>query len=398
MPEKLATNRSKPTRKKYLPYGRQWIDNADIKAVTDVLKTNWITQGPKVAEFEKLISKYCKTKYAVAFSSGTAALHGASFAVGIAKSDEVITTPITFAADANCVLYQGGKVRFADIKKDTYNIDPNKIKKQITSKTKAIIPVDYTGQPCDLDEINNIAKKHDLVVIEDGCHALGAEYKKKKIGGLSDLTVFSFHPVKHITTGEGGMVLTNNKECYERMIQFRTHGITKDPKKLKKTEGDWYYEMQYLGYNYRLTDMQCALGISQFKKLEKFIKMRRDIVTKYNKAFSDVKEIITPFEKKDVKSAYHLYMIKLKLEKLKVGRQKIFDALRAENIGVHVHYIPVHLQPYYQKNFGFKKRDYPIAEDFYERALTLPLYPKMSAGDVNDVINAVKKVINYYRK
>lgn len=398
MPEKLAINKGKPIRKKYLPYGQQWIDNADIKAVTNVLKSDWITQGPKVAEFEKLISKYCKAKYAVAFSSGTAALHGACFAVGISEGDEAITTPITFAADANCVLYQGGRVRFADIKKDTYNIDPNKIKKQITSKTKAIIPVDYTGQPCDLDEINNIAKKHNLVVIEDGCHALGAEYKKKKVGGLSDLTVFSFHPVKHLTSGEGGMVLTNNKKYYDRMIQFRTHGITKDPKKLMKNEGDWYYEMQYLGYNYRLTDIQCALGISQFKKLEKFIKIRRDIVAKYNKSFSEVSEIITPFEKKDVKSVYHLYMIQLKLEKLKVGRKKIFDALRAENIGVHVHYIPVHLQPYYQKNFGFKKGDYPIAEDFYNRAITLPLYPKMNAGDVNDVINAVKKVISYYRK
>jgi len=398
MNEKLAINGGKPVRKEFLPYARQWIDRDDIKAVSDVLKTDWITQGPKVAEFEKLLSKYCKAKYAVAFSSGTAALHGASFAVGISKGDEVITTPITFAADANCVLYQGGKVKFADIKKDTYNIDPNEIKKQITSKTKAIIPVDYTGQPCDLDEIKKIAKKHNLAVIEDGCHALGAEYKKKKVGGISDLTVFSFHPAKNITTGEGGMVLTNNEEYYDRLIQFRTHGITKDPKKLKKNEGGWYYEMQYLGYNYRLTDIQCALGISQFKKLEKFVKKRREIVEKYNKALSNVEEIITPFEKKDVKSSYHLYMIQLKLEKLKADREKIFDALRKENVGVHVHYIPVHLQPYYQEKFGYKKGNYPVAEDFYNRALTLPLYPKMSADDVNDVINAVKKVINYYRK
>jgi dTDP-4-amino-4,6-dideoxygalactose transaminase len=249
-----------------------------------------------------------------------------------------------------------------------------------------------------LDEINKIAKKHNLVVIEDGCHALGAEYKNKKIGGLSDLNVFSFHPVKHITTGEGGMVLTNNKDYYQRLMQFRTHGITKDPKRLKKNDGKWYYEMQYLGYNYRLTDFQCALGISQFKKLEKFVKLRRDIVSKYNKAFSDIEEIITPFEKNDVKSSYHIYMIQLKLEKLKVSRKKIFDALRAENIGVHVHYIPVHLQPYYQENFGYKKGDYPVTEDFYERALTLPVFPKMNSDDVSDVINAVKKVIDYYRR
>ena len=398
MSKKLAINSGMPIRKTFLPYGRQWIDNSDIKAVSDILKSDWITQGPKITEFENLVSKYCKAKYAVVFSSGTAALHGTSFAAGVSRGDEVITTPITFAADGNCVLFQGGKVKFADIKKDTYNIDPNQIKKQITAKTKAIIPVDYTGQPCDMDEINKIAKKHDLVVIEDACHSIGAEYKNKKVGGLADLTVFSFHPVKHITTGEGGMVLTNNKQFYEKLTLFRTHGITKDPKKLKKNEGDWYYEMQSLGYNYRMTDFQSALGISQFKKLDKFIRKRRDIATKYNKAFQDIKEIVTPFEKEDVKSVYHLYMIQLHLEKLKVGRKKIFDALRAENIGVHVHYIPVHLQPYYQERLGYKKGDFPVAEKFYERAITLPLFPKMNDNDIDDVIKAVKKIINYYRR
>jgi len=398
MPSKLAINGGKPTRKTFLPYGRQWIDDSDVKAVTSVLKTDWITQGPKVVEFEKIISKYCKAKYAAAFSSGTAALHTAAFAAGISKGDEVITTPITFVADANCVLFQGGKVRFADIKKDTYNIDSNQIKKQITKKTKAIIPVDYTGQPCDLDEINKIAKKNNLIVIEDACHSLGSEYKNKKVGGLSDLNVLSFHPVKHITTGEGGMVLTNNEEFYDKLIRFRTHGIAKDPKKLKKKEGDWYYEMQSMGYNYRITDFQCALGISQFKKLDKFVKKRREIIAKYNKAFSDINEIVTPFEKKDVKSSYHLYMLKVRICQMKVDRKQVFDALRAENIGVHVHYIPVHLQPYYRQNFGFKKGDFPNAEEFYDRALTLPLYPKMSADDVNDVITAVKKVIKYYKK
>ena len=398
MSEKLAINGGKTIRKTFLPYGSQWIDKEDIKAVTDVLRSDWITQGSKIFEFEKLISKYCKAKYAVAFSSGTAALHGAAFAADVSKGDEIITTPITFAADANCALYQGGKAKFADIKKDTYNIDPVKIKKQITKKTKAIIPVDYTGQPCELDEINKIAKQNNLVVIEDASHAIGAEYKGKKVGGLSDLTVLSFHPVKHITTGEGGMVLTNKKKYYEKLILFRTHGITKDPKKLKKKDGDWYYEMQLLGYNYRITDFQCALGISQFKKLDKFIRKRREIVKKFNKAFQDIKELITPFEKPDVKSAYHLYMIQLNLEKLRVGRKKIFNSLRAENIGVHVHYIPVHLQPYYKKQFGYKKGDFPVAEEFYERAITLPIFPKMNEQDINDVIKAVKKVINYYRR
>lgn len=398
MSETLAINGGNPVRKNFLPYSQQWIDEEDIKAVSDVLKSNWITQGPKIVEFEKLVSKFCNVKYAVAFSSGTTALHAAAYSAGILKGDEAITSPITFAASGNCVLYQGGNVVFADIKKDTYNIDPIEIKKKISSKTKVLIPVDYTGQPCDIDEINDIAKKNNLIVIEDASHAIGAEYKDKKVGGLSDLSVFSFHPVKHITTGEGGMVITNNKELFEKLQIFRTHGITKDPEKMKHYEGGWYYEMQHLGYNYRITDFQCALGISQFKKINRFVKRRRDIVKKYNKAFDQSKEITIPYEKPDVKSSYHLYMIQLDFEMLKVNRRKIFDALRAENIGVHVHYIPVHLQPYYKQMFGYKKGDYPNAEEFYSNALTLPLFPKMKDSDVDDVINALDKVINFYRK
>jgi UDP-4-amino-4,6-dideoxy-N-acetyl-beta-L-altrosamine transaminase len=398
MLEKLAIDGGEPIRKEFLPYGYHWIDEEDIKAVSDALRSKFITQGPKVAEFEKIVSNYCNSKYAVAFSSGTAALHAASYTVDLKKGDEVITTPLTFVADANCVLYGGGSVKFADIKNNTYNIDPDKIKEKLTSKTKVIIPVDYAGQPCDLDEINEIANKNDLIVIEDACHAIGSEYKNKKVGGLSDMTVFSFHPVKHITTGEGGMVLTNNEDYYEKLMYFRTHGNIKDVDKLQRNEGEWYYEMQALGYNYRITDFQCALGISQFKKLDKFIDIRRKIVNMYNEAFKDFKEIIIPFEKSDVKSVYHLYMIQLNLEKLNVGRRQIFDALRAENIGVHVHYIPVHLMPYYQEHFGYKKGDFPIVEKFYNSALTLPLFPKMSDNDVNDVIDAVKKVIGNYRK
>ena len=378
------------TRKtmKYIPYGHHWIDKDDIKAVTDVLKGDWLTQGAQVDEFEEAVAEYCHASYAVAFSSGTAALHAAAYAAGIAKGDEAITTPLTFAADGNCVLYNGGTIKFADIQKDTYNIDPQEIKKHITSKTKALIPVDFTGQPCDLDEINQIAREHNLVVIEDACHGIGSEYKGKKLGGLSDMTVFSFHPVKTITTGEGGMVLTNNEQYSEQLRLFRTHGITKDPKKMHANEGGWYYEMQELGYNYRITDFQCALGKSQLKKLDAFIERRRHIVQQYNEEFRDISEIITPFEKPDVVSAYHLYVIQLRT----LNRKKVYDELRARNIGVQVHYIPVHLHPYYQEHFGFKAGDFPNAEEYYRRALTLPLFPKMTDTDVDDVIHTVTKV------
>ena len=398
MVKKIAINGGVPVRKNYLSYGSQWIDNDDVSAVVDVLKSDWLTQGPNIAKFENEIAKYCNSKFAVAFSSGTSALHAATYASGISKGDEAITTPITFAADGNCVLYMDGIVKFADIKPDTFNIDPVEIKKMISSKTKLLLPVDFAGQPCDIDDIKDLAEENDILLIEDASHAIGSIYKNKKVGGLADLTVFSFHPVKTITTGEGGMVLTNQQDLYERLLLFRTHGITKNPKKLKRNEGGWYYEMHDLGYNYRITDFQCALGLSQFKRLEKFIKRRRAIVKRYNEGFSDLKEIITPFEKPDVKSAFHLYVIQLNLEMLNADRKNIFDSLRSENIGVHVHYIPLHLQPYYMREFGYKKGDFPIAENYYSKALTLPLFPKMKDEDIVDVIEAVKKVIRFYSK
>jgi len=398
MPQELAINGGKPIRDKLLPYGHQWIDEEDIKAVIEVLRSDWITQGPKVAEFEKEFAKYVGAHYAVAVNSGTAALHAACFAVQIEKGDEAITTPITFAASANCVLYQGGIPVFADIDADTLNIDPEEIKKKINHKTKALIPVDFTGLPVDLEEIQEIARENNLVIIEDASHALGATYKDNKIGSISDMTIFSFHPVKHITTGEGGMITTNNKEYYERLKLFRTHGITKDKDKLLNYDGPWYYEMQELGYNYRLTDFQCALGLSQLKKIDRIIQCRREIVKKYDCEFKDVPEIKIPqINPLDSNPAWHIYMIQLNLEKLKVGRKEIFEALRAENIGVNVHYIPVHLQPYYQKRFGYHLGDFPKAENYYSRVITLPIFPKMSDKDIDDVVAAVKKVINYYK-
>jgi UDP-4-amino-4,6-dideoxy-N-acetyl-beta-L-altrosamine transaminase len=399
MAQELAINGGKPVRDKLLPYGHQWIDEEDVKAVIEVLRSDWITQGPKVTEFEKEFAKYVGARYAVSVNSGTAALHSACFAAQIEKEDEAITTPITFAASANCVLYQGGTPVFADIKEDTLNIDPKEIKKKINQKTKVLIPVDFTGLPVDLEEVQKIARENNLIIIEDASHALGATYKDSKIGSISDITIFSFHPVKHITTGEGGMITTNNKEYYERLKSFRTHGITKDKDKLLNYEGPWYYEMQELGYNYRLTDFQCALGLNQLKKIGRIIQSRREIVQKYNNEFEDIPEIKIPqINPVDSNPAWHIYMIQLNLERLKVGRREIFETLRAENIGVNVHYIPVHLQPYYQKRFGYHLGDFPKAENYYSRAITLPVFPKMSEKDINDVVKAVKKVINYYKK
>ncbi|NLV76364.1 MAG: UDP-4-amino-4,6-dideoxy-N-acetyl-beta-L-altrosamine transaminase [Tissierellia bacterium] len=395
---KLAINGGTPVRDTYLPYGQQWIEDDDIEEVVKVLKSDYLTTGPKIEEFEEKFGKYVGVKYAVAISNGTAALHGASFAAGIKEGDEVITTPITFAASANCILYQGGKPIFADIDSSTYNIDPKDIEKKISSKTKAIVPVDFTGQPVNIDEINAIAKKYNLIVIEDGAHSLGAEYKGKKTGSLVDMTTFSFHPVKHITTGEGGVITTNNKELYEKLKLFRTHGITRDKEILyNKNEGSWYYEQLELGYNYRITDIQCALGISQLNKIDKFLRRRREIAEKYNEYLKDIDGIVLPYQEEYIKSSWHLYVIQLELEKFKVGRREIFEALQAENIGVNVHYIPVYYHPYYQK-LGYKKGLCPNAEKLYERIITIPLYPKMTDKDVKDVVEALDKVLKYYKR
>ena len=392
--KKLAIKGGVPVRSEVLPYGHQWIDDEDITAVAEVLKTDWITQGPKIEEFEKKVAEYCGAKYAVAVSSGTAALHAACAVAGISDGSEVITTPITFAATANAIVCCGGKPVFADIREDTLNIDPDEIRRRISFRTKAILPVDFAGHPSDLDEIIAIAKERNLVVIEDATHALGAEYKGRRIGSLADMTVLSFHPVKHITTGEGGMHLTDNRDSYEKLKIFRHHGIVKDNLDI----GPWHYAIYEPGYNFRITDFQCALGLSQMNKLDRFIQRRREIAAMYNRAFAKVEEIITPIEENYVKAVYHIYVIQLRTEMLKVGRKEIFEALRAENIGVNVHYVPLNLQPFYQREFGYKKGDYPKAESYYERAITLPLFPKMTDDDVNDVIKAVEKVISYYSR
>lgn len=391
----IALYSGQPTRDSYLPYGKQWIDNEDLKAVIDVLQGDFITTGPTIVNFEKAIAQYVGAKYAVAFSSGTAALHASCFAASINPNDEVITTPITFAASSNCILYCGGKPVFADVDPKTYNISPKSIDSLITDKTRAIITVDFTGQPTAYDEIMQLAKKHDLIVIDDAAHGLGATYKGKKIGSIGDMTMFSFHPVKHITTGEGGMITTNNIEYYNKLLQFRNHGITRDPQKMFIKDQPWHYEMQALGYNYRMTDIQAALGLSQFKKLNTFLLKREKIAQKYNQAFEDMEEIITPFQQKDCVSSWHLYVIRLNVEKLNTDRTELFKALQKENIGVNVHYIPVYFHPYYQQ-LGYTKGLCPHAEKAYEEIITLPLFPKMTEKDQKNVINGVKKVISYY--
>lgn len=384
----------------YIPYGRQSIDEEDIQSVVEVLRSDYLTTGPMVEKFERVVADYVGADYAVAVSNGTAALHIACLAAGIGQGDEVIVSSITFAASANCVLYCGGTPVFADIKPDTYNIDPEDIRRKITDRTKAIIAVHYTGQPCEMDVIHEIAKEHHLIVIEDGAQVLSGEYKGKKVGALSDMTTFSFHPVKPITTGEGGMVTTNNKEFYEKLKLFHTHGITRERDFLTKMEGPWYYEQQVLGYNYRITDIQCALGISQMKKLDKFASHRRMLAKRYDELFSrKIKEnqlydaqgnplLVLPYQHPDCLSSYHLYMIQIPADR----RKEIFEGLREAGVGVNVHYIPVYKLPYYQEH-GYKDTKCSHAEDFYSRAITLPLYADMTSEMVDYVVEQVIRLL-----
>jgi len=383
-----------PVRTKPLPYGRQAVDDDDIQAVVDVLRSDWLTTGPNVPAFEEAFAAQVGAKYAIAVSSGTAALHAAVFAAAIRPRDEVIVPALTFAASANCVRYQGGTVVFADVRSDTLNLDPLSVEMAITARTRAIITVDYTGQASDMDEINSIAKHNHLMVIEDGCHALGATYRGRTVGGLAHFTAFSLHPVKHITTGEGGVITTNDEELAARLRRFRNHGISNDHRQREAT-GSYFYEMVDLGYNYRLTDFQCALGHQQLRKLKSWVARRRDIAARYTEAFSALPEIQPPITLPDRESAWHLYVLRLNLERLRVNRDEIFRALRAENIGVNVHYIPVPWHPYYRQ-LGYLKGRWPVAENAYERIITLPLFPAMTDRDIDDVIAAVKKVVGAF--
>ena len=374
-----------------VPYSHQSIDADDIASVVKVLQSDWLTQGPSVKEFEEALKKETRADFAAAFSSGTAALEAAYFAAGIKKGDEIITSPLTFSATANAALWAGAKIIFADVEQASGNIDPREVLKKITPKTKAIVPVDYAGLPAKIDELSDIARQNNLILIEDAAHSLGATYKGKKVGGIADMTMFSFHPVKSITTGEGGAIMTNDQVLYERLILFREHGITKDRTKFKGSdEGPWYYEMQELAHNYRLTDIQAALGLSQIKKLSVFVDKRAKVASRYKRAFMGDANFILPQDFENTRSSWHLYPLRL-AGKCATRRKKIFTELRALGIGVQVHYIPVYLNPFYQ-GLGYKKGLCPRAEAFYETELSIPIFPGLSVKDQDFVIKTIEKL------
>lgn len=396
--EQLAINGGKPVRKSKLFYGHQYIDDADVQAVVEVLKSDYLTCGPKITELEQKLCEITGAKYAVVCSNGTAALHIACQAAGVGEQDEVITTPITFAASANCALYCGAKPVFADIDPNTYNISPKSVEEKIGEKTKAVVAVDFTGQAVELEELQNICQKNKLVLIEDGAHSIGTKYNGKAVGSIADMTTFSFHPVKTVTGGEGGAVLTNNEQYYKKLLLYRAHGITRDPELLEReSHGSWYYEQIDLGMNYRMTDIQAALILSQLDKLSAFSKRRKEIVERYNQAFSEIPELFVQQEIPESDTTRHLYILRLKLETLTCSRREFFEAMAAEGICCNVHYIPVYYHPYYEK-MGYQKGLCPQAEKLYEEIMSLPLYYAMADEDVEDVIHAVKKVVEYYKK
>jgi perosamine synthetase len=390
----LAIDGGRPVRERLLPYGRQTIDEADIARVVDVLRSDYLTTGPAVAAFEKAFAAATGAEHAVAISNGTAALHAAVFAAGISSGDEVITTPLTFAATANAVLYQGGTVVFADVSRDTLNIDPEQVRRHVTPRTKAVIAVDLTGLPADLDELRALAASHQLTVIEDAAHAYGATYRGRPVGSIADLTTFSLHPVKHITAGEGGVITTNDATLADRMRRFRNHGITADHRQRERA-ASWEYQIVELGFNYRLTDIQCALASGQLEKAAAWQRRRDAIAERYAAALAARAELELPAVPYDRKSAWHLFVIRLRLDRLRVDRGAVFRALRAENIGCNVHYIPVPWHPYYASR-GYTRGQWPVAESEYERLISLPMWPGMSDRDVDDTVAALNKVLDAY--
>ena len=389
--EALAVQGGAPVRATLLPYGRQAVSEADIAAVAEVLRSDWLTTGPKVGEFEEAFAAAVGVRHAVSFSSGTAALHGAAYAAGLSAGDEAITSPMTFCATANCVLYQGARPVFADVCGDTLNLDPERAREALTAKTKAILAVDYAGHAADLDALLGMAEERGLTLIEDASHALGGEYRGRRVGSVAHMTTFSLHPVKHVTTGEGGVVTTNRADLAEALRRFRNHGISSDARQ-RQSAGQWHYEMVLLGMNYRLPDINCALGLSQMQRLPENVARRRAIAAEYGARLVGVPGLILPVTREGVNPAWHLYPVRVEA----AVRAEVFRALRAENIGVNVHYIPVHLHPYYRERFGYRGGEYPVAEGAYEQLISLPMFHAMTERDVEDVIGAVEKVFGWY--
>lgn len=395
--EPLAIEGGMPVRATTLPYGRQCVDDDDVAAVTETLRSAWLTTGPKVEQFEQALAACTGTAFAVAVSNGTAALHAAMYSLGIGKGDEVIVPAITFAATANCVAFLGGRPVFADVNPDTLLLDPAGVESRVTPRTKAVIAVDYAGQSCDYNALGALAGSRGLALADDACHAIGGSYRGRPVGSLAAVNTFSFHPVKHVTTGEGGAITTDDPDLAGRMRTFRNHGITTDHRQ-RESKGSWFYEMGDLGFNYRLTDIQCALGISQLPKLPAWVRRRQAIALRYDAAFARMPAVRPLAVRPEVSHAYHLYVIRLELDRLRIDRAAVFTALRAEGIGVNVHYIPVHLHPYYRRTFGTAPGDCPVAEAAYERILSLPIFPAMTDEDAEDVIRAVGKVTEAYAR
>jgi perosamine synthetase len=397
MPERLALHGGPPVRTRLLPYGRQSIDEEDVRSVVAALTSDWLTTGPRVASFERALALASGARDAVAVSSGTAALHAAMRAVGVGPGDEVIVPTLTFAATANAVLYEGATPVFADVEPDTLLLDPRSVEARVTPRTRAIVAVDYAGQPCDYDALRRIARDAGARLVGDACHALGASYRGRPIGAVADLTAFSFHPVKHVTTGEGGAVATDDPEAARRMRTFRNHGITTDHAQRAK-EGAFHYEMVELGYNYRLTDVQCALGESQLRKLPAFVARRREIAAAYDKALPEAPGVVPLAARPDREHARHLYVVRIDPASTRASRADVFAALRAEGIGANVHYAPVHLHPYYRERFGYSGGECPVAEAAAEQVLSLPLFPSMTDGDADDVVRATRKVMEHHAR
>ncbi len=383
-----------------LPYGRQWITEADIKAVTDVLRSDWLTQGPAIERFERKVAEYCGAKHTVAVSSATAALHIGALSLGLGPGDRLWTSPNTFVASANCARYCGAEVDFVDIDPRTYNLSIAKLTAKLEQAAKegklpkVVVPVDFAGQSCELDKLKPLADKYGFAIMQDASHAIGARYHGQPTGDgrFSDLTIFSFHPVKIITTGEGGMVVTNRTDLYEKLIRLRTHGITRDPKLLtQESHGGWYYEQLELGYNYRITDLQAALGASQMERLEEFVTRRRALADRYSELLKSF-PLTLPHQHPDTNSSWHLYVIRLQLDRIQKSHRQVFEELRANGIGVQLHYIPVHTQPYYRE-LGFKSGDFPEAEKYYGEAISLPMFAAMTDADQDRVVETLKQIL-----